>query len=220
VVFMQTLTLSERAQGRERKEIMNVISELVGKPVYYAGAPTFAFESGGWTLDRNGTLTSPEVEPNQLRRILDALKENSLTADGSLILGLKEEAEDKAIRNLQNLLSSKASLFRQALGNETDLEAKQEGKTVFFMNLPATLEWDELSSTILLCRKLLEQAKLVDRVSPKEDPTDNPKYSMRCFLLRLGFIGDEYKAARKQILRNLEGSSAFRTIREGEEKPC
>ncbi len=40
--------------------------------------------------------------------------------------------------------------------------------------------------------------------------TDNDKYAFRCFLLRLGFIGDEYKAARKILLGNLTGNSAFR----------
>ena len=40
--------------------------------------------------------------------------------------------------------------------------------------------------------------------------TDNDKYAFRCFLLRLGFIGDEYKIARKVLLRNLTGNSAFR----------
>lgn len=39
---------------------------------------------------------------------------------------------------------------------------------------------------------------------------DNEKYAFRCFLLRLGFIGDEYKADRKVLLKNLSGSSAFK----------
>ncbi|MBR4450324.1 MAG: hypothetical protein IKS39_00635 [Clostridia bacterium] len=43
----------------------------------------------------------------------------------------------------------------------------------------------------------------------KEVP--NEKYAFRCFLLRLGFIDDDYKTARKILLRNLEGNTAFRT---------
>ncbi len=38
----------------------------------------------------------------------------------------------------------------------------------------------------------------------------NEKYVFRCFLLRLGFIGPEYKAQRKVLLRNLTGSAAFK----------
>ena len=45
----------------------------------------------------------------------------------------------------------------------------------------------------------------------KEKATDNEMYAFRCFLLRLGFIGDEYKAARKILLRNFTGSAAFKS---------
>ena len=47
------------------------------------------------------------------------------------------------------------------------------------------------------------------RITAKEKPVDNDKYAFRCFLLRLGFIGEDYKAERKILLRNLSGSSAF-----------
>ena len=49
------------------------------------------------------------------------------------------------------------------------------------------------------------------RVQAKEKPVENEKYAFRCFLLRLGFIGAEYKQTRKVLLKNFEGSSAFRT---------
>lgn len=43
--------------------------------------------------------------------------------------------------------------------------------------------------------------------------TDSAEYAFRCFLLRLGFIGKEYKTARKILLRNLTGNSAFRSVK-------
>ena len=45
---------------------------------------------------------------------------------------------------------------------------------------------------------------------PTAADTDNDKYTFRCFLLRLGFIGNDYKATRKVLLKNLTGNSAFR----------
>ena len=57
---------------------------------------------------------------------------------------------------------------------------------------------------------LCEFAKNLQRVVNKPDTSDNEKYAFRCFLLRLGMIGADYKAARKVLLRNLTGSSAFR----------
>ena len=49
------------------------------------------------------------------------------------------------------------------------------------------------------------------RITATEKPVDNEKYAFRCFLLRLGFIGNEYKTQRKILLRNLTGSSAFKS---------
>jgi len=53
-------------------------------------------------------------------------------------------------------------------------------------------------------------AKTQKRVTAKDKTVDNDKYAFRCFLLRLGFIGAEYKADRKILLKNLTGSSAFK----------
>ena len=53
-------------------------------------------------------------------------------------------------------------------------------------------------------------ARTQKRVTAKEKEVDNERYAFRCFLLRLGFIGAEYKEERKILLRNLTGSSAFK----------
>ncbi|NCC69938.1 MAG: virulence protein, partial [Clostridia bacterium] len=47
-------------------------------------------------------------------------------------------------------------------------------------------------------------------VNSTEKAVENEKYAFRCFLLRLGFIGSEYKSERKILLANLTGSSAFK----------
>jgi hypothetical protein len=53
-------------------------------------------------------------------------------------------------------------------------------------------------------------ARNAKRVTATEKEVDNEKYAFRCFLLRLGFIGAEYKTERKILLKNLTGSSAFK----------
>ena len=70
---------------------------------------------------------------------------------------------------------------------------------------------EEISAYAHFTGKLIGMAKTQKRVTAKEKETDNEKYAFRCFLLRLGFIGDEYKAARKILLRNLSGSGAFKS---------
>lgn len=59
---------------------------------------------------------------------------------------------------------------------------------------------------------LCEMARNQKRITAKERDTGNDKYAFRCFLLRLGFIGPEYKQERKILLRNLTGSSAFKAV--------
>ena len=71
-------------------------------------------------------------------------------------------------------------------------------------------EYDDTNAYCTFISMLCEFAKNQKRINNKPDTSDNPKYTMRCYLLRLGMIGTEYKSARKVLLRNLSGSSAFR----------
>lgn len=68
----------------------------------------------------------------------------------------------------------------------------------------------ELKSYIQLCLAMSELAKEVKYASPRQQQTENEKYAMRCWLLRMGFIGDEFKTAREILLRNIEGDAAWR----------
>lgn len=70
-----------------------------------------------------------------------------------------------------------------------------------------------LKSYIQLCLALSQMAKTVKTASPKPQQNENPKYAMRTWLLRLGFIGDEFKTAREILTKRLAGDTAFRTAR-------
>ena len=68
----------------------------------------------------------------------------------------------------------------------------------------------QLKSYIQLCLALSQMAKDVRTSSPKPQQNENPKYAMRTWLLRLGFIGEEFATARDFLTRNLSGDTAFR----------
>jgi hypothetical protein len=68
----------------------------------------------------------------------------------------------------------------------------------------------ELKTFIQLALALSEMAKEVRTASPKKSTTENKKFLMRTWLIRLGFVGDEFKTAREILMRNLEGDAAFR----------
>ena len=71
----------------------------------------------------------------------------------------------------------------------------------------------QLKSYIQLCLALGQMAKTVRTASPKPQQNENPKYAMRTWLLRLGFIGDEFKTARELLTKRLDGDAAFRSGR-------
>ena len=68
----------------------------------------------------------------------------------------------------------------------------------------------QLKAMIQLCLAMSQLAKQIKTASPKQGQRDNEVYGFRCFMLRLGFIGDEFKTAREYFLRNFEGNSAWR----------
>lgn len=71
----------------------------------------------------------------------------------------------------------------------------------------------QLKSYIQLCLALSQMAKTVKSASPKPQQNENPKYAMRTWLIRIGFIGEEFKTAREILTKRLAGDTAFRNGR-------
>ena len=71
----------------------------------------------------------------------------------------------------------------------------------------------QLKSYIQFCLALSAMAKTAKHASAKPQQNDNPKYAMRTWLLRMGFIGDEFATARDFLTRNLAGDASFRNGR-------
>ena len=68
----------------------------------------------------------------------------------------------------------------------------------------------QLKSYIQLCLALSEMAKELKTASPKPQQTENPKFAMRTWLIRLGLVGEEFSTARSFLTKNLDGDAAFR----------
>ena len=68
----------------------------------------------------------------------------------------------------------------------------------------------QLKSMIQLCLAMSQMAKQLRFASPKKQQTENEAYAFRCWMIRLGFIGDEFKTEREYFMRNFEGNSAWR----------
>ena len=82
--------------------------------------------------------------------------------------------------------------------------------TIEFRAFNGTLHAGEVKAYIQLCLAISAQALTAKAASPTRPVTDNPKYTFRCWLLRLGFIGDEFATARTHLLKRLPGDAAWR----------
>ncbi len=131
-------------------------------------------------------------------------EDNRLTIDMPLT-GFTEAA----LENLKNLVASKSQLILKALGTNSLRIHRSEDKLRFpwFMLTGADGEMDAyLRFVIALCK----MARSQKRVMARERDEENEKLAMRLFLVRLGFVGPEFKAARAILLRNLTGNSAWK----------
>ena len=109
---------------------------------------------------------------------------------------------------LKRLLEAKGDLFKKALGVNT-LEFYEEDEKICFPWFE-NIDFDDITAYVHFISAICKMTKEAKRVNSGVREIDNEKYAFRCFLLRLGFIGAEYKTERKILLKNLTGSSAFK----------
>lgn len=201
--------------GGERKNLVKAISEITGCPAEYQFMPTCAYNIGEhYTVTKGGTLIiSDDTDEKEVHNLLSRLSElgYSAASDNKLTVQMpRDSLDERTLNRVRRILENKGELFKSAFKSD-GVEFQVTEKTVDFPWFTAEHYGDaEAYSTFI--SMLCEFAKNQKRINNKPDTSDNPKYSFRCFLIRLGMVGVEFKAARKVLLRNLPGSSAFRHI--------
>ncbi len=122
----------------------------------------------------------------------------------------RESFTDAALENLQKLVDAKAALIKKALAVES-LPVEADAEKVSFPWFADGQDGDAAKAYTHFITALCDMARKQKRVTAKERSADNEKYAFRCFLLRLGFIGEEYKNERKVLLKNLSGNGSFKS---------
>jgi len=165
------------------------------------------------------TATTEEIETTEsIEKTATAPTEESVHNEPteefveSLSVSLPNDLDEHARRNLDAVISGKATLFKAAFQTENLDYGETQGKLTFpwfKFSSPESMT-DETNAYMLFLTKLVTYANESKRVTVKDKAVENPRYAFRCFLLRLGFIGQEYKAARKILLKNLSGNSSWK----------
>lgn len=216
------MTIKYNLSGQDRKKLVQAIAETLEGNSKYLGAPSFAYQVDYVTIDKTGALTfDDEANSGEVEQLLEALCERGFEAEieeetptGLAIQMPLSRFTDSQLQNLRNLVEGKGSLIKKALGTDT-LPINIIDERLDFPWFPEESNPEEVKTYMDFVTALCNLACNQKRIQAKEKEVDNEKYAFRCFLLRLGFIGEEYKVARKILLRNLTGSSAFKTSKGG-----
>lgn len=204
----------------ERKPLATLLGEYKNIKPLYLKAPSYGYQIGDFFLTREGDIEGPEdMNQTELDDLLNILAASGYTPERTEFQSTEKSKDtvltitlplDKVnVENLTNLLKAKGTLIRQSLQIQ-DLQFELCEDTISFPWFSQLPEPDEVKAYTNFILAICKMSKVQKRISPKEKQIENPRYAFRCFLLRLGFIGDEYKADRKILLQNLQGSSAFK----------
>ena len=220
------MVIKYNVTGADRKRLVTALSEITGVKAKYLGMPSMAYEVGDFIIDKNGTLEQGgKAKGEEIESVAEHLlskgftpmeetkgTEAAQTADsgtfGLCISMPRNSFTDTALENVKAIIQVKGELIRHALRLD-DLPIKISEEEVSFPWFEEMPSPEEVQAYTHFISALCEMARNQKRIMAKEKETPNEKYAFRCFLLRLGFIGKEYKEERKILLRNLTGSSAF-----------
>ena len=226
--------------GESRKKMVRAIEEATGQKARYLGVPSCAYSIGDYTVGKNGELEYDDsLLAEETSAVIDASvtatglspaewAENEEIAESEEIVEATEETpqsenigltigfplEKVMVGNLTKLLEAKGNLVKKALGLEKLPIEITEDKVNFPWWDTMPEDFEEITAYTDFLAALCKMSREQKRISAKEKEVENEKYAFRCFLLRLGFIGAEYKKDRKILLKNLTGSSAFKKAKE------
>ena len=215
--------------GDQRKELVKSISGITGVKAVYKFMPTCNYEIDDFTVTKDGTLLFDDrADSEEVERVLEGIaaagfeyeapegkaeEPENAAQDGSVGLTVEVPLDKVQVGNLTKLLDAKGSLIKKALGiDDLRFELLEDRIAFPWFSEPQPEETTAYTHFIAALCQMSRDAK---RITAKEKPVGNEKYAFRCFLLRLGFIGNAYKADRKILLRNLSGSSAFKSGKVG-----
>ena len=230
------MTIHYNVTGNERKRLADYIAGFLGCEKKYLGVPSCAYQAGYIIIKKDGAIDFDDrADSEEIEKLLEELEQEGFHAeavgaeiaqgdstatdtpvaekggqDGNVGLTVAVPLSKVNVGNLTNLLDAKGSLIQKALGiDATPIEISEE--TVSFPWFSELPEPDAAKAYTHLISALCEMSVSQKRITAKEKAVDNEKYAFRCLLLRLGFIGAEYKSERKILLQNLSGNSAFKS---------
>ncbi len=136
-------------------------------------------------------------------------KETKTKAPDSFTVKIPNELDDATLIKLNQLVSSKQTLLKKALGAK-DLPINKVKDCLEFPWFTLHGITGEAEAYAQLITAMIEMSENARWINPEDKPTDNERFTMRIFTVRLGLKGDKYRLIRKLLTQNLSGNSAWR----------
>lgn len=224
---MTTLHFCKQKKGRTR--LAALIAAHLDATVEYLGTPSFAYQIGDATLDRDWVLHLPGTA--HATSLLEAAQQAGFSIEdtepacesgveegeaqelGLTLVFPTTDWDDTVRSKLEASLRAKGALIAKALEiPATPIHLDEKAGTAEFPWFPVVPDLEVVEAASVLIARIIAHAQTATRISSTPPPPGNDKYAMRCWLLRLGMIGDGYKPTRRVLLRNLDGNAAWKTM--------
>ena len=203
-----------KRRGSTQRELAQVIALATGaRPVYQRSERYYLV--GDWTVIDNidcfavgtGLFDIDECEKNL--RALDALHEAGYVPDEEVTICFTPDVYDlKLVLNLCNIIEARNALLVQSLGLSEEIRIIVDEELAFGIPLNAFC-FEKIEACVFLLRQASLMAANTGKARMKPCDGSNPKFQMRSWLLRLGFIGDTFARPRQTLLSGLAGDGAF-----------
>lgn len=171
------------------------------------------------TLSGNRIQTGrvPLMKMGKVKTLIDCLGAKGLTPEGEIFISYYPVVTENTkpvqlLSNLMNILTARRSLIEQALSLKEPLEIYlAPGDGIALSISLSAFSYPAIEAAAFLIEQACKLAQTTGKARMKPCDGTNPKYQMRSWLLRLGFIGEEYERPRRTLLAGLEGDTAFFT---------
>ena len=201
--------------AQHQKQLAALLGAAMGaKPVYERKSKYYTV--GDWYVIAScdgsvsvgsGLFDIDEAEKNL--RVLDALHDAGYVPDETVDIFFTPDVYDlKLVLNLCNIMEARNKLIVQALGLDEEIQIVVDESLAFGIPLSA-FSFEKIEACVYLLRQVSLMAANTGKARMKPCDGSNPKYQMRTWLLRLGFIGDQYARPRQTLLNGLDGDGAF-----------
>ena len=149
--------------------------------------------------------------------LLDALADQGWTPDGEITFTFfPHENKPRTVMNLITIIESRQPLIEKALGLTEPLTTFINDGLALSISLSA-FSYPRIEASAYLMAQACRMAERTGKARMKPCDMSNPRFQMRSWLLRLGFIGEAFERPRRTLMEALDGDSAFFTERQKKE---